>query len=78
MGVDKLIEFDETMHRFLRFINTSTHIDCYMRKVAGDSWTLPQAAVLNSCTVSPDEEILADTEDLESCLNLFSMPDVRK
>ena len=76
MGVDKVKEIDGVSHRFLRFIAISTPINAYLRKLRGDSASLPQAALLNMMILENDEIAWVDSEDLESCFNLFYVPPV--
>ena len=46
-----------------------------MRKLRGDSDLLPQASVLSLMILDEDEVAWTDSEDLESCFNLFSLPE---
>ena len=46
-----------------------------MRKFDGDSWSLPQANLMNSIVLGPDEGFLIDSRDLESFFNLFFLGD---
>ena len=76
MGVDKPKEVDGVMVQLLRFICILTPINCYMRKFAGDSWSLPQANLLNSTILGPLEAFLVDSRDLESCFNIFYFKEI--
>ena len=71
MGVDKLKEINCVTHRYLRFIAILTPINAYLRKLRGDSDTLPQAALLNMMILESDEIAWVDSEDLEACFNFF-------
>lgn len=74
MGVDKIKELEGKVLELLRFICILTPMNCYTRKFDGDSWSLPQAFLLCSLILGPDEVMIADSEDLESCFNLFFLP----
>ena len=73
MGVDKPKEVDGVMHMYLRFIAIIIPTKAYLRKMRGDSDTLPQAALLSILLVGDDEVAIINSEDLESCFNLFCM-----
>ena len=75
MGVDKFKEVDGVITHLLRFICILTPINAYMRKFRGDSWSLPQAALLSTITLLEDEVLLIDSENLQSCFNLFFFPE---
>ncbi len=46
-----------------------------MRKICGDSWLLPQASLLNMVVLGEGEFVWVDGEDLQSCFNLFVLPE---
>ena len=75
MGVDKPKEVDGKTEMFLRFICILTACNRYLRKMEGDSWSIPQASLLNSVILGEDEYFVQDGADLQSCFNLFSLPD---
>ena len=67
MGVDKPKVVDGQDCMFLRFIAILTPINAYLRKMRGDSSTLPQASLLSMLILEDDEVALVNSEDLESC-----------
>ena len=73
MGVDKYNTIDGIKCHFL-FIAILTPINMYMRKLRGDSALLPQASILSLMVLGENEIVWTDSEDLESCFNLFSLP----
>ena len=75
MGVDKVKEINGEKVNLLRFICILCPINSYMRQMKGDSWSLPQSSLLTSLILQEDEFIWQDGEDLESCFNLFTLPD---
>ena len=70
MGVDKVKEVDGRRVNLLRFTCILTPINAYMRRLEGDSWTLPQGSLLSSLILNEGEFLWIDGEDLESCFNL--------
>ena len=74
MGIDKVKEIDGEKVNLLRFICILCPINAYMRKLMGDSWSLPQSCLVASLILSAGEYIWQDGEDLESCFNLFTLP----
>ncbi|CAK0870625.1 unnamed protein product [Prorocentrum cordatum] len=75
MGVDKFKEAPdgEVLH-LLRFITIMTPVNQFMATLEGDANKLPYLGhalliILGSC-----EEALVDSEDFESCFNLFVQP----
>ena len=76
MGIDKVKEIDGKKVNLLRFICILCPINAYMRKLMGDSWSLPQSCLLASLILQAEEYIWLDGEDLESCFTLFTLPDV--
>ena len=75
MGVDKVKEIDGQRVELLRFICILTPVNSYMRQLQGDSWSLPQGCLLSSLILEEGELIWQDGEDLESCFNLFTLPE---
>ena len=75
MGIDKMKEIDGVKVALLRFICIFTPINAYMRQLFGDSWSLPQGCLLTSLILGDGEFLWQDGEDLESCFNLFTLPD---
>ena len=68
-------EIDGNLVRFLRFISILSPANRYIRQIKGDSWSIPQAALLSSLILDEDEVLVQDGADLQSCFNLFSLPD---
>ena len=75
MGVDKVKEVDGVTQNLLRFICILCPINAYMRQLKGDSWSLPQSCLLVSLILQEGEYIWQDGEDLESCFDLFTLPE---
>ncbi len=46
-----------------------------MRKISGDGWLLPQASLLNMVVLDEGEFVWVDGKDLQSCFNLFVLPE---
>ena len=74
MGVDKLKEIGGIPILLLRFICILCPLNAYLRKLAGDSWLLPQAALLNNLILNDGEFLLENGEDLQYAFNLFYVP----
>ena len=55
----------------LRFIFIRCPIISYLREFVRDSWSLPQAILLGSLILGPFEGSASDSQELESCSNLF-------
>ena len=55
MGIDKVKEIDGEKVNLLRFICILCPINAYMRKIMGDSWSLPQSCLLSSLILSAGE-----------------------
>ena len=75
MGFEKIKEVDGKTVNLLRFICILCPINAYMRKIMGASWSLPQSCLLATLILGAGEYIWQDGEDLESCFNLFTLPD---
>ena len=75
MGVDKFKDVGGVVVHMLRFICILFPINAFMRKLHGDSFLLPQAALLANLFLGDGEFLLQDGEDLQSCFNLFSLPE---
>ena len=75
MGVNKIKVVDGVEVRQLRFICILTCLNQYMRKFKGDSSLLPQASMVAHMFLEEDELVWTDGEDLQSCFNLFYLPD---
>ena len=75
MGVEKIKEIDGCKVNLLRFICILCPINAYMRKIMGDCWSLPQGCLLATLILAAGEFVWVDGEDLESCFNLFTLPD---
>ena len=74
MGVDKVKEVGNEVFVFLRFICIMCPINAYLREIAGDAWSLPQASLLSCLILKGGELFWTDSEDLTSCFNLFKTP----
>ena len=75
MGVIKMKTIDGKEVKLLRFICILTCLNQYMRKFKGDSKLLPQSAMLAHMFLEEEELVWADSEDLQSCFNLFYLPE---
>ena len=58
----------------LRFICVFCPINMYMRHLRGDSCTLPYVNQLSLMLLGPDEFLVTDSEDMQSCFNIFEIP----
>ncbi len=74
MGVDKPKEVDGVIVHHLRMISILTPINCFMRKLDGDSGLLPQACFCNMMVLGEGEFAWVDGADLQSAFNLFYFP----
>ena len=72
MGVIKMKTIKGKEVKLLRFICILTCLNQYMRKFKGDSKLLPQSAMLAHMFLEEEELVWADSEDLQSCFNLFT------
>ena len=59
----------------LRFITIATPINAFMRRLRGGTHTLPYVGQMAMVVMGPEQEACVETEDEESCFNLYSMPD---
>ena len=75
MGVERYKDFDGVRTHCLRFSVVLEPINLYIRKLRGDSSMLPQASLLTLMILREDEVAWTDSEDLESCFNLFYLPE---
>ena len=75
MGVDKVKETAEGPITLLRFISILCPINSYFRKLRGDSKHLPYLGQLSLALVSPEEQVIVDSEDMESCFNVYKTND---
>ena len=75
MGVDKVKVVEGESIHLLRFIAILTPINAFLRKLRGDSPLLPQASLLTMMLLDADEVAVVSCEDLESCFNVFYLPD---
>ena len=78
MGVDKYKMVDGVEVHLLRFISIFVPINSFMRRLRGDSDFLPYLNQLGSYLLGPDDELIVDSEDMESCFNLFQLPEAWK
>ena len=75
MGVDKIKVVDGKTQTLLRFISNFVPINQYLRKLRGDSSLLPSVTQLSLILLSDGELLSMESEDMESCFNLFYTPD---
>ena len=75
MGVDKIKETPTGTLELLRFISILTPINQYMRLLSGDAKLLPYLGHALLILLGEGEDMLVDSEDLESCFNLWYQPD---
>ena len=74
MGVDKWKLVDGVQQRHLRFISILVPSNAFLRRLRGGSNDLPYLGQLSLVELGPEEDIWIDSEDMESCFNLFRMP----
>ena len=74
MGVDKIKKTEGGELHLLRFICIFVPINAYVRGLRGDADALPYLGQLGLWLLEDDEVVLTDSEDMESCFNLFAMP----
>ena len=74
MGVDKVKKVDGKAVHSLRFISILTPTNAYTRKMAGDSWLLPQISQPGGVILHDGEWAWVNGEDLMPCSNLFKLP----
>ena len=75
MGVDKIKVVDGVEVHLLRFISNLIPINHYLRKLRGDSQLLPSVTQLSLVLLEDGEVLSLESEDMESCFNLFYVPD---
>ena len=78
MGIDKVKETARGPLELLRFISIMTSINNFMRLLDGDAKRLPYLGHALLIILGDCEEALVDSEDLESCFNLFVQPSTWK
>lgn len=74
MGVDKFKVVDGTLMHYLRFICVFIPINSYLRRLRGGSAALPFLAQLTLVVLDDGGTFYVDSEDMESCFNIFFMP----
>eukprot|EP00959_Pyramimonas_sp_CCMP1952_P191829 4011166-Pyramimonas_sp.AAC.1 len=74
MGVDKFKEIGGVTHHFLRFICVFVPINSFMRRLRGGSDDLPYLGQMSLVLMEPGDIFMVDSEDMESCFNIFAMP----
>ena len=74
MGVDKWKTVGGVKKRFLRFITILVPSNAFLRRLRGGSGDLPYLGQLSLVELGPEEDLWIDSEDMESCFNLFRMP----
>ena len=57
-----------------RFISIFCPINAVSQKISGDEETLPYVGQVSLLHIPDEQEILIDSEDMQSAFNLFSMP----
>ena len=60
MGVEKIKEIEGCKVNLLRFICILCPINAYMRKIMGDSWSLPQGCLLATLILGAGEYVWVD------------------
>ena len=74
MGVDKIKNVNGKEEMYLRFISNFIPINSYLRKLRGDSKLLPCVTQLGLILLENGEFLQLESEDMESCFNLFYLP----
>ena len=74
MGVDKYKGVAGKRVHHLRFITILVPSNAFLRRLRGDSQTLPYLGQLSLLNLEADEMMWMESEDMESCFNLFQMP----
>lgn len=74
MGVDKIKTIRGKEEMCLRFISNFIPINSYLRKLRGDSKLLPCVTQLGLLLLDDGELLQLESEDMESCFNLFYLP----
>ena len=73
MGVDKIKETEQGTVELLRFISILCPINAYFRKLRGQSKNLPYLGQLNMALLGAEDQVIVDSEDMESCFNIYKM-----
>eukprot|EP00971_Amphidinium_carterae_P269571 5347821-Amphidinium_carterae.1 len=76
MAVDKVKNIGGVERKLQRFISIFTPVNDYFDHVLQDDQLLPYIGQLTTIALDSGEVILIDSEDLESCFNLFKLPRV--
>ena len=74
MAVDKWKKFDGKNVLMQRFISIFTPINDFFGQVLSDDKDLPYIGQLTTMELEADDILLVDSEDFESCFNLFVLP----
>ncbi|CAK0876721.1 unnamed protein product [Prorocentrum cordatum] len=74
-GVEKIKYKDGVRQELLRFISIFCPISDYLTRIAGGDDKLPYVGQVTLLHLEEGEEVLIDSEDFESCFNLFTLPD---
>ena len=74
LGVDKVKTVNGIEKMCLRFISNFIPINSYLRKLRGDSKLLPCVTQLGLILLEDGELLQLESEDMESCFNLFYLP----
>ena len=74
-GVSKVKFKDGRRLELLRFISIFCPINEYLTRIEGDDDKLPYVGQVTLVLLEDGQEVLVDSEDFESCFNLFSLPD---
>ncbi|CAK0789972.1 unnamed protein product, partial [Prorocentrum cordatum] len=74
-GVEKIKYKDGVRQELPRFISIFCPINDYLTRITGDDDKLPHVGQVTLLHLEEGEEVLIDSEDFESCFNLFTLPD---
>ena len=74
-GVVKVKVIDGEEKELLRFISILCPINDFLNVIPGDDGLLPYAGQITGMVLEETEELILDSEDFESCFNLFELPD---
>lgn len=73
MGADRWKKVGGVDKHCLRFISDLTNLKRYQKKLRGDSGMFPQPPLLSGIFLDDDEQLVFDSEDLQSCCNLLDV-----
>jgi hypothetical protein len=75
-GVAKVKIVDGEEKEYLRFISILCPVNEFLNIIPGDDGLLPYAGQITGMVLEETEELVMDSEDFESCFNLFELPEV--